>query len=340
MSDMKAAFIETTGGPDVIQVGTLPRPVISDNQILVKVKAVAVNPIDTYIRNGANYWPLKYPFVIGSDFAGEIAEVGRAVDRNQYEFADVGRRVWGSNQGLMGRGGSFAEYIAIDPAWAYPTPQAASDEDAAACALVGITAALGLFEHATINSDDTIFVRGGTGGVGSMVLQMAAAQGCRVITTAGSREKADRCRTLGATEIIEYNREDTASRLAELAPDGVDVYWETLREPRFDEAVAAMAENARMILMAGRDARPPFPVGPFYVKGCRLLGFVMFKASPEQQRRAAGRINDLLAAGRLQSQIDRVMPIDAAAQAHRLQEDATIRGSGELAGKLVLTFGG
>lgn len=91
-----------------------------------------------------------------------------------------------------------------------------------------------------------------------------------------------------------------------------------------------------MVIMAGRDARPAFPVGPFYVKGCRLFGFVMFKASPQRQAAAAVDINRWLAAGRLRVPIDRVLPLEKTAEAHALQESATIHRSGSLAGKIVI----
>lgn len=331
MNGMKAAFIEKTGSPDVIQYGDLPAPVLKPHEVLVKVQAVSVNPIDTYIRNGANYWPLPQPFIIGCDLAGIITQVGSDVTDWK-----VGTRVWGSNQGLLGRQGTFAELAAVDPQWLYKTPDNVSDEAAAACALVGITAHLGLFEHGRLKSGETIFVRGGTGGVGAMVLQMAHAAGAKVITTAGSADKAERCRQLGADHVIEYRSCDWAQELARLAPQGVDVFWETLREPDFDSAVAAMAPCARMILMAGRDARPPFPVGPFYVKGCSLHGFAMFKASAATQAVAAQQINHWLYTGALHACIDRVLPLSEAATAHALQEANTVRKEGTLGGKIVL----
>ena len=91
-----------------------------------------------------------------------------------------------------------------------------------------------------------------------------------------------------------------------------------------------------MVVMAGRDARPPFPVGPFYVKGLSLHGFVMFKASAARQAAAAADINRWLASGRLRVPIDRVLPLDRAAEAHAVQEAATVGGSGSLAGKIVV----
>jgi NADPH2:quinone reductase len=331
MDGMKAAYIEKTGTPEVIQYGDLPVPEIKPHEVLVKVLAVSVNPIDTYIRNGANYWPLPQPFIIGCDLAGAIVAVGSDVKNWR-----VGNRVWGSNQGLLGRQGTFAEFAAVDPQWLYPTPANVSDEAAAACALVGITAHLGLFAHGHLKAGETIFVRGGTGGVGAMVLQMGRAIGAKVITTAGSAEKAERCRQLGADHVIEYRTCDWGQELMRLAPQGVDLFWETLREPDFDSAVAAMAPRGRMILMAGRDARPPFPVGPFYVKGCSLHGFAMFKATAAEQAIAATQINDWLSRGAIGACIDRVLPLADAAAAHALQEANTVRKEGNLAGKIVL----
>jgi NADPH:quinone reductase len=97
-----------------------------------------------------------------------------------------------------------------------------------------------------------------------------------------------------------------------------------------------LAPNGRMVLMAGRDARPPFPVGPFYVKGCSLLGFAMFAMPAEQQRQSVLDMNHWLGTGKLHAQIDRVVPLDQAAEAHRIQESSTIAKSGLLRGKIVL----
>lgn len=328
---MKAAYLRKTGGPECIEIGEIPSPILENDSVMVRVNAVSVNPIDTYIRNGANYWPLPNPYVIGCDFAGEIIAVGPHCKGWQ-----VGQRVWGSNQGLLGRQGTFAQLAAIDPSWLYASPDSQSDTDLAAVALVGITAHLGLFDRANLQPAETVFVRGGTGGVGAMVLQMAKAIGAHVVTTAGNPLKAQRCRQLGADRVILYNEESTEEVLAKEYPDGVNVFWETLREPNFDFAVRSMAPNGRMVIMAGRDARPEFPVGPFYVKGCTLYGFAMFKASPAAQRRAAQDINQWMQSGKLKPQIDRILTLDQAAEAHRLQESNTVGKSGALQGKIVL----
>jgi NADPH2:quinone reductase len=329
---VKAAYIEATGSAEAtIKYGDVPKPQPSGASVLVKTGAVAVNPIDTYLRNGANYWELPKPFVIGCDVAGTVEAIGPQVKRFK-----VGDRVWGSNQGLLGRQGTFAEYCAVDEHWLYPTPANVSDEQAAACALVGITAHLGLFREAKLEVGEHVFVNGGSGGVGSMVVQMAKVAGARVLATAGSADKVAFLKQLGADAVVNYKTDDVAAAVKKFAPDGVHVYWETVREPDFDKIVSYLGERGRVVLMAGRDARPPFPVGPFYVKGCSLHGFVMFKATAEEQQVCADDINRWLAAGQLKAQIGRVLPLSQAAAAHKLQEENTLQKSGTLSGKIVL----
>ena len=328
---MKAAFIKQPGSPENIVYGDLPTPVPTDSLVLVRVKAVSVNPIDTYIRSGAVAMILPMPFIVGCDLAGVVEATGPAA--KQFKPGD---RVWGSNQGLLGRQGTFAEFAAVEEGWLYPIPPGVSDEQAAALALVGITAHLGLVREAKLRSGEVLFVNGGSGGVGSAVVQIAKALDAQVITTAGSDEKAAVCRELGADLAINYKVQDVDATVKAFAPQGVNVWWETLREPNFDRSVALLAPRGRMILMAGREARPAFPVGPFYVKGCSLHGFAMFNATPEEQRAAATDINHWTAAGKLRARIDRILPLSEAAAAHRLQEQNTLGRAGTLAGKIVL----
>lgn len=328
---MKAAFITQTGSPDAIRVGSLPDPVPGPRDVLVRIGAAAVNPIDTYVRAGTVAMPLPFPYVVGCDLAGEVVAVGPDVDALR-----PGMRVWGSNQGLLGRQGTCAELASVDERWLYRTPDSVSDRDAAAAALVAITAHLGLVDNSMLAPGETIFVNGGSGGVGSAVVQIAKALGARVIASAGTPAKCERVRDLGADIVLDYHRSDMVDVVRAVAPEGVHVYWETLRDPAFDQAVAMLGEGGRMVIMAGRDARPAFPVGPFYVKGCRLFGFVMFKATAQRQAAAAADINRWMTAGQLRPLIDRVMPLDRVAEAHAEQEAATIHRSGSLSGKIII----
>jgi NADPH2:quinone reductase len=328
---MKAAYIQRTGGIDAIIYGDLPVPEISNSQCLVRVGAVDVNPIDVYVRAGIIPGSLSFPFVLGRDLAGTVEKVGSDVTRFK-----PGQRVWATSQGTEGRSGTFSEYVAVDDVWLNETPDNVSDEEAVAISLVGMTACLGLKNHARLKENEILFVNGGSGGVGSCVVQMAKIMGAWVVTTAGSDEKADICRNLGADLVINYRKDDVSPAVREYASKGVDVWWETLREPNFEQIVPLMAMRGRIIIMAGRDARPQFPVGPFYVKNCSMHGFALFNASAEEQREAAALINAWAASGRLKARIDRVLPLREAAEAHRLQEASTVRKTGELAGKIVL----
>ncbi len=332
---MKAAFIDAPGPPESLQYGDLPTPEPKAGEVLVRIAASSVNPIDTYIRSGMVAANLPKPFIPGCDLAGTVVALGSGTSRFK-----VGERVWGSNQGLAGRQGTLAEFAAVDEKWLYATPANVADADAAAIALVGITALLGLFDRTNLAAGETLFVNGGTGGVGSAVVQMAKAVGARVIATVGSAEKAETAKALGADVAINYKTDDLLAAVkVATAGKGIDVWFETQPPVDFDKTVELMAPRGRIVVMAGRAARPVLPNGPFYVKGLAMFGFAMFNASPDQQRTCATRINEWLATGKLRASIGRTFPLPQASEAHRLQEENTLKKSGTLSGKIVVVPG-
>ena len=330
---MQAAYITETGAPSVIQYGELARPEPGPGEVLVRVGAVAVNPLDTYIRGGMVAMPLRFPYIVGCDLAGTVAAAGLGVLRFK-----VGARVWGSNQGLFGRQGSFAEYAIIDEKWVYPTPIGQSDAEAAAGALVGITAHLGLFRHARLKAGEVVFVNGGTGGVGSAVVQLAKAAGAKVITSAGSPPKMEHCRKLGADLVLDYRSPTLDQEIRKFASQfgGIGVWFETQREPTLERTIEMMAPRGRIVVMAGRQARPEFPVGPFYVKDLSLHGFAMFNAWPDEQRECGSDLNELYIKGGWHPQIGVTLPLSKAAEAHQMQQENTLEKKGTLSGKIVL----
>jgi NADPH2:quinone reductase len=329
---MKAAFIDAPGSPDAIRYGELPTPQPGEGEVRVRMLAAALNPIDVYIRAGNVAMPLPKPFISGCDLSGVVDAVGPRASRFR-----AGDRVWGSNQGLLGRQGTSAEYVCSPEQWLYPLPVGVSEQSAAAAALTGITAHLALFQYAKLQPGETVFVNGGTGGVGSMVVQMAKAIGAKVITTVGSSAKAETCKQWGADRVLNYKTDDIPAGVREFTQGkGVQVWYETQREPDLVRTVDLVSQRGRIVLIAGRQARPVFPVGPFYVKGLSLFGFAMFNATSTEQQRCADDINRWLAEGKLHPHIGKVFPLAEAAAAHRFLEENTLHGAGTLVGKVVL----
>ncbi len=328
---MRAAYIEATGPADSIKVGDLPEREPGPGQVRLRVGASAINPIDLYIRNGTIAMPLSFPFVVNSDIAGTVEALGPGAGRFK-----VGDRVWGSNQGLLGRQGSASEMAVVDEEWLYPTPKSLSDVDAASMALTGITAHLGLFQQARLSAGDVVYIAGGSGGVGSMVIQMAKAAGAKVATTAGSEEHLELCRSLGADLAINYRTEDVFAKLREFSEEGIDVWYETQREPNLEAAIPLLRKRGRMILMAGRTAKPVLPLGAFYPRNCSLLGFAMFNSTPAEQRQCAEDMIRWVEAGQLRPLVGQVFPLAETARAHATLEDSTLGNSSKVHGKVVI----
>ncbi len=330
---MRAAFVTETGPAESIKIGDLPKPSPKAGEVLVKVHAVSYNPIDLYVRSGMIAMPLAFPYIVGTDVAGTVEALGPGTTR----FA-VGDRVWGSNNGLLGRQGCTSEFAAISEEYLYKTPDSVTDADAASMALTGITAHLGLFQFGRLASGETVYVPGGTGGVGSMVVQMAKAAGAKVITSAGSDAKVALSTQLGADLALNYKTDDIPARIREFAPDGVDVWYETQREPNLEISIPLLRKRGRMILMAGRTAKPILPLGAFYPRNCALIGFAMFNATPEEQRTAAVELAQWASEGKLKALIGRTFPLEEVSNAQKLLEQNTIDAAGTLHGKVVVTI--
>lgn len=323
---MTAAYITGFGPPAAVLVGRLPVPVPRPTDVLVRVEAVAVNHVDTYVRSGAYRTPVPMPFVIGRDLVGTVAEVGAAVSGFR-----AGDRVWSNSLGHAGRQGPSAEYASVPADRLYRLP--AVDPVAAVAVLhTAATAHIGLFREARIAAGETILVGGAGGGVGSAVVQLAAAAGARVIAV-DRGENADWCRACGAWDVLDRRDPELAAKVAGLAPAGVDVFWDNSGRHDFDRTVPLMAGGGRIVLMAGMDARPALPVGSFYTRDLSLRGFAISNASTGDLADAAAAINRELAAGRLRARVRARLPLADAARAHRMQETRT---EGDAPGRIVL----
>jgi len=168
-------------------------------------------------------------------------------------------------------------------------------------------------------------------------VQMSKAVGAKVITTVGSAEKAATCKSWGADCVLNYKTDDVPAGIRAFTGNkGVQVWYETQREPDFVRTVELMAPRGRIVVIAGRQARPMFPVGPFYVKTLSLFGFAMFNMSADEQRRCAEDINRWMAGGQLRAHVGKVFPLAQAAAAHEFLEANTLHGAGSLQGKVIL----
>ncbi|WP_277829519.1 NADPH:quinone reductase [Speluncibacter jeojiensis] len=313
-AQMTAAYITEPGTADAIRVGPLPTPRPAADQVLVRTEALVVNHVDTFVRSGAYRTALPSPFVIGRDLVGTVVQVGSTATG----FA-VGDRVWCNSLGHGGRQGSFAQYAAVPAERLYRLPDGVDAESAAAVLHTAATAHLGLFREAGLRVGETIIVGGAAGGVGSCVVQLAAAAGARVIATARP-EDADWCRGCGAAEVVDYRDPELFARLAELAPDGADVYWDNAGVHDLEHAVPLLARRGRIIAMAGMSTMPTLPVGQLYVRDASIRGFAISNAGVDDLAAAAKVVNHGLKSGILKARIADRLPLAQAADAHRRQE--------------------
>ncbi|GAA1739869.1 NADPH:quinone reductase [Luedemannella helvata] len=307
---MRAAYIERFGPPEEIRCGTLPDPVAGPTDVLVEVRATTVNPVDTFVRSGLFRTPVAFPFVVSRDLVGRVVAAGPGASG----FAP-GDPVWCNSLGHGGRQGAAAELAVVPVDRLYRLPAGADPLAAVAVLHPAATAYLGLFRHGGLRTGDTVLVAGAAGNVGGAALTLAAEAGARVIATARAAD-ADRCRSLGAAEVIPYDEPDLAARLRAAAPDGVDVHVDTSGHNDLRLAVDLLAHGGRIVLLAGARTEPVLPAGRLYMKDGSIRGFVISHATTADLADAARAINRLLPSGALRSREVELLPLDAAADAH------------------------
>jgi NADPH:quinone reductase-like Zn-dependent oxidoreductase len=316
----RAAYVEELGPADNIRYGELPVPMVGPTDVLVQVEAVAVNPVDALIRAGTWPTPTPFPFVIGRDLVGRVMHAGPGV----VGFAS-GQQVWCNSLGHGGRQGSFSTYASVPADRLYHLPDAADRVEAVSLLHPAATAHLALHRHGELREGETVLVGGGAGNVGTAAVQLAVMAGARVLATCGPAD-ADRCRRAGATEVLDYADPALGERLRELAPDGVDLYVDTSGHIDLELAVDLLAFRGRIVLLAhAPSARPGLPAWRLYTGDGRIHGFVISRATVDELAGAAAALNRCLASGRLLTQVAEVLPLERAADAHRMIEQG-VRG--------------
>lgn len=233
---MKAIVINRFGAPSIFEETELARPDIEDHQVLVKIEATGVNPLDYKIRNGDfPGFTQPFPAILHGDFSGTVVEVGKNVRTLQ-----IGDEVFGCAGGVRGRQGALAEFMAADAALVARRPQSISSAEAAVMPLVAITAWEALVDRVPIQLGDRVLVHAGTGGVGHIAAQLAKLRGAEVYTTVSSAEKASLSRQYGADITINYQEEavgDYVQRYTE--GKGFDVVFDTVGGQTLQNSIAA-----------------------------------------------------------------------------------------------------
>ncbi len=314
---MLAAFVSQLGAAELIEVGDVPEPVLGPGELLVDVRLTAVNPVDTLVRSGVFRTALRFPFVLGRDCLGTVREIGPGAAGFQ-----IGDLVWCNSLGHEGRTGAASEQVVVPADRLYHLPPGVDPVVAVSVVHPAATAYLALFSQGELRAGETVCIVGAAGNVGSAAVILAHASGARVIAIANP-DDADYCRSLGAEVVLDY-RAEQRDRLTELG--GVDVWVDTFGANDLRTAVAACNRRGRIIVLAGPESTAVLPTGSLYLKNCSVRGFIISYATTGELATAAGRINELLADGRLRPRAITLVSVHRMAAVHRSLERGELSG--------------
>jgi NADPH2:quinone reductase len=316
---MRAWRVHELGDPaDVMTFDEVETPTPREGQVLVKVRAAALNFPDILMAQGKYQERPALPFTPGVELCGEIVETGQ--------------RVIGSPAGGPG---AFAEYALMDAASAYPAPEGMSDEKAASLYLTYSTGHVGLHRRAHLQAGEWLLVHAGAGGVGSAAIQLGKAAGARVIATAGGAHKTEVCRQLGADHVIDYTAEEFAPLVKEITDGhGADVIYDPVGGDVFDQSRRCIAFEGRLLVVGFTSGRlPDAPANHVLVKNYSVVGLhwgLYRKHEPALFWRTHEELLRLVADGHIDPLVGDVLPLDRAPQAlARLGDRGTV-------GKVVL----
>jgi len=318
---MKAIRVELHGGPEVLQLQEMPDPKPASGQVLIRVHAAGVNPVETYIRAGQQGYTATMPYTPGSDASGVIEAVGADVSG-----VAVGDRVF-TSRALTG---SYAERALARADDVYPLPEHVSFPAGAALGVPWATAYRGLFQRARILPAETLLVHGASGGVGSAAVQLARAAGVTVFGTGGTEEGRRKVAELGAHHVFDHGSPDYLTKVRELTGGrGVDVIIELLANVNLVKDFDALARYGRIVVIGSRGALEFDPRLTMRLDAS-ILGMSLPNAPADDLRRAYVAIGAGLENGSLRPLIGQEIPLAEAARAH-----AAVMEPGSV-GKIVL----
>jgi NADPH:quinone reductase-like Zn-dependent oxidoreductase len=341
---MKAIVIPRHGGPEVLELRGMPQPVPGPGEVLVRVRACALNHLDLWSRQGLAGVQFPLPLIPGSDIAGEIAAAGPGAARakqgesvvlspgigcGQCAACSSGRDNHCRRYTLIGymRNGGCAEYVTAPEANVLPKPANLSFEEAAAVPLVFLTAWHMLMTRAQLRPGEDVLVLGAGSGVGSAAIQIAKLVGARVIATAGNPAKFEKARALGADEMIDHSRQDISEEARRLTGKrGVDVVFEHVGQATWERSIQSLATGGRLVTCGATTGREgQTDLRRLFARELSLLGSWM------GSRGELFHVLKLVQEKKLRPVVDRVLPLAEARAAHEVMEHR------EQFGKVVLS---
>jgi NADPH:quinone reductase-like Zn-dependent oxidoreductase len=331
---MKAVVFHQHGGPEVLQYTDVPEPKIKANEVLVEVRACALNHLDVWVRGGLPNVEIPLPHILGNDVAGVVREVGALVtwvkpgaevmlqpgvscghcadclsgqDNLCREYDIIGYR----------RDGGYAELVAVPGVNVIPKPKRLRWEEAAALPLVTLTAWHMLVTRAAVQAGETVLIHAAGSGVGSLGIQIAKLRGARVFATAGSDEKLAKAQALGADEVINYTRADWPKEVKRLTDrKGVDVVFEHTGANTWSGSIASLKTGGRLVTCgatSGFDAHTD--IRQIFYRHLTIFGSFM---GAKAELLAALKF---VASGAIRAVVDQSMPLAEAQRAHELIEE-------------------
>ena len=328
---MKAIAFRKHGGPEVLELLDLPLPQPRAQEVRVRVKAVALNHLDIWVRNG---WPglkLPLPHVLGSDVAGVVDAVGAEVSDlapGTEVLVNPGVSCGGCERCLSGQDvlcrryqivgedipGGYAEFVCVPRQNILPKPKKLTFEEAACLPLTFLTAWHMLFSRAQLVAGETVLVHAAGSGVGSAAVQLAKLAGATVIATASTAEKLAKARALGADHLINYAETDFLEEVKKITSRRlVDVVFEHVGASTWDKSIACLPKGGRLVICGATTGHEvKIDLRTLFSKSISLLGSTM------GSKAELFRVLELVEQGRLVPVLDRVLPLEQAAEAHGL----------------------
>lgn len=260
-AQMKASYFEEFGELDHIKTGNLKRPEPGEGEVLVRIKAAGVNPVDAAVARGMlnEVIPAEFPAVPGWDMAGVVEECGHAARRFK-----KGDEVYAYARRPVVQHGTFAEYVSIPEPYVAKRPQQISMEESSGIPLVGLTAYQALFQFGNLEEEQTLLILGGSGGVGTMAIQLAKTIGATVIGVA-SGQNQNYMQELGADETIDYSAGNVGNAVQEVAPNGVDFIFHCSRGESLDQSLGTLKSGGQLISITNSDPEIPNDIAFKYV---------------------------------------------------------------------------